>query len=309
MGEMSWQWALGACAFAALLGAWGWQVAGTVARRRRHRLGVRGDGSLLAGEDKSAEGRVIGYLVMLSRQMGTGTVRPLTPRLARCPPGLGDRLAAAGLEGVVTGEACVEARTRLLLAMMVVGALVGSAASLEGAMLLGAAGAVAGARAPRWAVERRCLRRSEELERHLPEMLDVVALGLRSGLSFDRSLTLYGEHFETLLSSSLAAAQRQWVCGLASREEALRRVAASYDSALLGRVVENVIRSIRFGSSLADSLEDAAREARAVYRARKQEQVAKAPVKMMVPTAALILPAMLMLVLGPVILELIGGFS
>nr|WP_236643282.1 type II secretion system F family protein [Enterorhabdus sp. P55] len=140
-------------------------------------------------------------------------------------------------------------------------------------------------------------------------MLDVVALGLRSGLSFDRSLALYGEHFDTLLSSSLAAAQRQWGCGLTSREEALRRVAASYDSALFGRVVENVVRSLRFGSSLAESLEGAAREARAAYRARKQEQVAKAPVKMMVPTAVLILPAMLMLVLGPVMLELIGGFS
>ena len=35
---------------------------------------------------------------------------------------------------------------------------------------------------------------------------------------------------------------------------------------------------------------------------------AKAPVKMMVPTGVLILPAMLMLVLGPVLLELAGGF-
>ena len=44
------------------------------------------------------------------------------------------------------------------------------------------------------------------------------------------------------------------------------------------------------------------------YKARRQEAVAKAPVKMMVPTGVLILPAMLMLVLGPVLLELAGGF-
>ena len=36
--------------------------------------------------------------------------------------------------------------------------------------------------------------------------------------------------------------------------------------------------------SESDNLEDAAREARSGYKARKQEQVAKAPVKMMVPT-------------------------
>ena len=64
----------------------------------------------------------------------------------------------------------------------------------------------------------------------------------------------------------------------------------------------------RFGSSLAESLESAAAEARAEHRARLEERVAKAPVKMMMPTGALILPAMLLLVLGPVLLELANGF-
>jgi len=50
----------------------------------------------------------------------------------------------------------------------------------------------------------------------------------------------------------------------------LREVAASYASTLLARVMENIVRSLRFGSTLADNLEDAAREARAGYKARKQ---------------------------------------
>lgn len=309
MEQMMWPWAVGACAFAGFLGLWAWMRADVAARRLRHRRGVRGMEASLSDRREAADERVAGYLAAVARQMAAGSFRPWAPPPLRHPPWFEDRLRLAGLGDAVTVEACGEARVRLLVAGAGVGALVGSAASPEVAALLGAAGAVVGARAPRWAVERRCRCRAEELERHLSEMLDVVALGLRSGLSFDRSLALYGEHFDTLLSSSLAAAQRQWGCGLTSREEALRRVAASYDSALFGRVVENVVRSLRFGSSLAESLEGAAREARAAYRARKQEQVAKAPVKMMVPTAVLILPAMLMLVLGPVMLELIGGFS
>ncbi len=59
---------------------------------------------------------------------------------------------------------------------------------------------------------------------------------------------------------------------------------------------------------MVESLESAARESRMAYRARRQEQVAKAPVKMMVPTGTLILPAMLIMVLGPVLLEMAGGF-
>ena len=93
-----------------------------------------------------------------------------------------------------------------------------------------------------------------------------------------------------------------------TREQALRDLAATFDSPLFARVVENVVRSLRFGSSLAESLEAAAAEARTQFRSRKQEQVAKASVKMMVPTGALMLPAMLLLVLGPVLLELMEGF-
>ncbi len=146
------------------------------------------------------------------------------------------------------------------------------------------------------------------MECDLSEMLDVVALGMRSGMSFDRSLDLYTGYFRTQLADAFRSAQRQWACGLASRPEALREVADSYASPLLARVIENIVRSRRFGATMADNLEDAAREARSGYKARRQEAVAKAPVKMMVPTGVLILPAMLMLVLGPVLLELAGGF-
>ncbi len=139
-------------------------------------------------------------------------------------------------------------------------------------------------------------------------MLEVVALGLRSGLSFDRSLELYSGHFDTLLSRACASAQRQWALGLVTREQALRELAATFDSPLFSRVVESMVRSLRFGSSLAESLETAAGDARQQFRSRKQEQVAKASVKMMVPTGALMLPAMLLLVLGPVLLELMEGF-
>ena len=66
------------------------------------------------------------------------------------------------------------------------------------------------------------------------------------------------------------------------------------------------VRSLRFGTSLAEAFESQAGEARAVRKARREEQVAKAPVKMLVPVGTLILPAMLVLVLGPVMIELMG---
>ena len=51
-----------------------------------------------------------------------------------------------------------------------------------------------------------------------------------------------------------------------------------------------------------------ASEARAVRKAKLEEKVAKAPVKMLLPVGTLILPAMLILIMGPIMLDLMEGF-
>ena len=184
---------------------------------------------------------------------------------------------------------------RLACAGGLAGALVGSVLSTELAVLGAVAGVAGGAAAMPRAVKRAQRERADGLESDLSEMLEVVALGLRSGLSFDRGFALYGSHFDSDLARACVGAQHAWSLGLTNREDALRDLAASYDSPLFARVVESMV------------LESAAAEARAVHRAQVEERVAKAPVKMMVPTGTLILPAMLLLVLGPVLLELMEG--
>lgn len=257
----------------------------------------------------SLDGRVLGYAQMLSRAIVMGKCRAAAPgflvrmtarrfeaesRLA----GLGDRVSVEGL---------CEAQMRLMFAGALAGLIIGFSISAPLAATLVIVGAMFGFTLPKRALKHRTAERANEVERHLPEMLDVVALGMRSGMSFDSSLLLYEQHFTTMLSRELANFQRQWSSGLLLREDALRKVASTYDSVILSRVMETVVRSVRYGSSMVESLETDAAEARAVYQSRREERVAKAPVKMMIPTGVLILPAMLIMVLGPVLLELAGG--
>ena len=128
-----------------------------------------------------------------------------------------------------------------------------------------------------------------------------------AGCRFDRSLQLYTGHLGDGLARECAAAQRSWEAGLATRQDALRALAQGYDNPLFSRTVSAIIRSLRFGTSLGEVLEQSAEQARAARKAQVEERVAKAPVKMMIPTGTLILPAMLLLVLGPVLLELMEG--
>lgn len=214
---------------------------------------------------------------------------------------------AGGFAANITFQGFTEASLRLALGGALLGALVGAVFSNELMAFAALAGFLFGATSVARDIKAAISLRQAQLAKSLPEMLEVLALGLRSGLSFDRSMALYVQHFSSALSFECARALQKWTTGLDARDVALRAVATTYDSALLTRVVEGIVRSLRFGSSMTELLEQAACEARADHRALVEERVAKAPVKMMIPTGTLILPAMLVLVLGPVLLELMGG--
>lgn len=268
-----------------------------------------------AAPDAGTRNRVLCYGEKLTRQLFIGSTAPLSPAVrakradrTRCGAWYGDRRDRAGMAKTLSIAAFCELRVRLAVAGALAGFLLGLVFSTELALVLACVGGVLGAVLPFLAVRQAISDRAAVAERHLSEMLEVVALGLRSGLTFDRGFALYGAYFDNEFARSCTKAYRSWALGLCSREEALRQLAASYDMPALGRVVESILRSLRFGSALAGVLDEAGRQARAGCKAALEERVAKAPVKMMLPTGALILPAMLLLILGPVLLELAGGF-
>ena len=301
----------GGCLMSAACGFAFWRAYEAWARAKRHKASIAPKGE--GGSDEvgaSLGDRLISAMERLDRELsltrGRGIrfrrVSPKGRSLARWPGCLGWK--ARWDLGRSTRRGSGRPEGALLQAW-----LQGCCSRCSFPVILTVAGAVVGLGVPAHAMRARAKERAQAAERHLPEMLDVVALGMRSGLPFDSSLRIYAEHFDTLLSREFENARVQWSCGLSRRDEALRKLASTYDSAILARVVETVVKSIRYGSSMVASLESDAAEARSVYQSQREERIAKAPVKMMVPTGVLILPAMLAMVLGPVLLELMqGGF-
>lgn len=296
-----------AMVLAACAGFFGWKAWAAFARVRRSRQQVMGMRASSQAQGEISADPLISHMERLARSLAHGqTVTLCPPRLARSG-WFAERSQCSGLAATVPEQAFCEMRFRVAALLGVVGCVMGCLFSGELACLLAIAGAFAGWRMPAAAVRRRQDERVRRMESHVPEMLDVMALGMRSGLSFDAALKLYCAHFQTEAASELRRAQRSWESGLERREDALRRFARSYDSPMLSRVIEAWIRSLRFGTSMVEGLAAESAQARAAYKAKREEQIAKAPVKMMVPTGTLILPAMLLLVLGPVLLELMNG--
>jgi tight adherence protein C len=142
-------------------------------------------------------------------------------------------------------------------------------------------------------------------EYELPQMLESIALGLQAGRGFDQAFGLYVQRFDTALASKCQPYHEVWSRGLRSREEGMQSLAASIESTAFTRFVAITLRAIKYGAPLADVLLQLAADTRKECNAAMQERIAKAPVKMLLPTGVLILPAMMLLVLGPILLDLV----
>lgn len=162
--------------------------------------------------------------------------------------------------------------------------------------------AIRGIPAVRQAREReRLARRRSACLREMPTLIDVLTLGLSAGLSFDASLSLYCDRYQTELSQAFSEAMLSWRMGVTSREEALEGMACELGVDALARFATVVGESLDFGSPLASALEVQAKAIRDEQRAQVEEEIEKAPVKMLIPLGVLVVPAMLLAILGPLL--------
>lgn len=137
--------------------------------------------------------------------------------------------------------------------------------------------------------------------KQMPEMIDIVVLGLSAGLSFDMALESYVRHYRGELARELRGAMLSWQIGSQTREGALQQLAQRLDLVAMRNFASAVSESIELGAPLISTLERQAEYVRAEQRAQIEERIEKAPVKMLVPLGVLILPAMLLAILGPLL--------
>ncbi len=166
-----------------------------------------------------------------------------------------------------------------------------SAAVLAGLMRSKASGQKAG--------DSRHLR--AEVMRDMPLFLDIVTLGVSAGLSFDSSLDLYCDRYQTPLANLVSQAMLSWRLGTCGRAEALEELARRVDTPALMRFASTVSEALAFGTPLADALSRQAQVIRDEQRAQVEEEIERVPVKMLIPLGTLIVPAMLLAILGPLL--------
>lgn len=141
----------------------------------------------------------------------------------------------------------------------------------------------------------------------LPEMLDIVGLGLTAGLSFDAALLEYCHENDSELALGLRSAMLAWQMGLSSRHDALVGLSERLGEPGIARFAGSVTEALELGTPLVATLSRQAKLARDEQRARVEERIEKVPVKMLVPMGTLVVPAMLLAIVGPLVAAMSRG--
>jgi tight adherence protein C len=157
---------------------------------------------------------------------------------------------------------------------------------------------------PRLWLGSKIARRQKEVRKALPDALDLLTICVEAGLGFDAAMSKVSEKWETELSMAFARVIREVQLGKL-RREALRDMADRLGVAEMTSFVAAVIQSEQLGVSLAKVLRIQADQMRIKRRQLAEEEAHKAPLKMLIPMALLIFPALMVVLLTPAALQLI----
>jgi tight adherence protein C len=209
------------------------------------------------------------------------------------------RLTAAGIY-TVPPLAFLGARAVAAVVTPVLALFLGSAAGAGFALLLFTivVGALLGWRVPDIALERRAKSRMTEIDRDMPELVDLLIVTIEAGVGFSGALQLAGGRVTGALGDELRLASQEQSMGL-STGESLANMMARVDTASMRSFVRSILQGEQLGVSIGQILRNLASEMRKRRRAAAEERAQKAPIKMLFPLVFLIFPSLFIVLLYP----------
>lgn len=171
--------------------------------------------------------------------------------------------------------------------------------------------AVTGYVLPSVAVGRRVKKRQKEMQKALPDALDMLVVSVEAGLGLNQALVRVSEEIDRVspvLSEQLALVNLEIRAGTA-REEALRNLSERTGLQDISSLVGMLIQTERFGTSVAQALRVHAETMRTKRRQRAEEAAAKTTIKMIFPLVFCIFPALFVVILGPALIQIFQALS
>jgi tight adherence protein C len=249
--------------------------------------------------------------IILQRPFSERLIRPAIERLGqflsdRTPEkarqDLQNRLNLAGRPANLSPQDFQAIRYVAAVVLFAVGLLLGFlfGSPLWVAILAGL-GALVGFYGPVLWLRQKVDDRRKEIQKALPDALDLLTIAVEAGLGFDAAMARVTDKFRNALSDEFAQVLQETRLGR-PRLEALDDMGRRTGVEDLHSFVQAVIQSEQMGVGVAKILRIQSDEMRRKRRQRAQEKAAQATLKMMLPMVGCIFPTLWIVLLGPAVL-------
>jgi tight adherence protein C len=149
--------------------------------------------------------------------------------------------------------------------------------------------------------------RQREIFENFPDAADLMLVCVEAGLGLDAGLTKVADEIKR---KSAALAEELHLTNLeiragGTREKSLRNLALRTGVEEIGTFATMLTQADKFGTSIGESLRVFSDDLRHKRQVRAEETAAKIPTKMLFPLVVFIFPSVVMVILGPAIIQVI----
>jgi tight adherence protein C len=179
------------------------------------------------------------------------------------------------------------------------------------AMLFGVYFAAMGWVVPVFYVRMRRGTRQKDVQKALPDALDLMVVCVEAGLGLNQALVRVSDeikHVSMLTSIELGIVNAEIRAG-AARDLALRNLADRTGLDDVRSLVTMLIQTDRFGTSIARALRVHSDTMRQKRRQRAEEAAAKTAIKMVFPLVICIFPALFVVLIGPGLIKIFQALT
>ena len=175
-------------------------------------------------------------------------------------------------------------------------------------LLFVVAASLAGYSAPNMYLYQKTYDRTAQMQRALPDAIDLLTISVESGLGFDAAVAQVARNTDGPLSQEFARMLQEMQIGR-GRSQALRSMADRTKMPDLRSFVSAMVQADAFGIPVGQVLRVQSAEIRIKRRQWAEEAAQKVPVKILVPLIFCILPCLFIAVLGPAGISLMNSFG
>lgn len=216
------------------------------------------------------------------------------------------KLISGGLKTEFTPDEFIAFKLFLILFFPLVGGMLKATEAIDLDLMYILGSGILGWFYPDLWINGRITRRQTEIRKSMPFIVDLLALSTEAGLDFVGAI---GKVVEKAKPSPLVEEFGQLLKEIkvgASRQEALREMGLRVGMSEINSFVAILISADQMGASIGKILRQQSEQIRSERITRAEKEGAKAASRVIIPIIVCVLPAVLLIAVGPMILQFIA---